>query len=85
MNTKPPEMTAVVRSRWTSKDEALLQELTERKARIDRQNREPIVELAAIFMTGSAEDAGLADWLIENATQLRALLEPFAQFLETAS
>lgn len=67
-NTQPP-MSAPVRSRWTAKDEATLQELTDRKQRIDAQNRAPLEDLA----DGSAN----VNWLIENATQLRALLLPF--------
>jgi len=71
---------STVRSRWTSKDEATLQELTERKKRIDEENREP---LRMIVAQGGAIDGCdidlLTDWLVENATQLRVLLEPFDQ------
>lgn len=80
MNTKPPEMISVVRSRWTAKDEATLQELTERKQRIDSENREPVsvlVHLSCPIDTAAQVGEVVVDWLIENATQLRVLLEPF--------
>lgn len=69
-----------VRSRWTAKDEAALQELQERKKRIDEQNREPLQQLAetipgGVFGQGGPED--ITKWLIENATELRTLLAPF--------
>lgn len=68
-NTQPP-MSAPVRSRWTAKDEATLQELTDRKLRIDAQNRE-------LVDNTTNEEEWLPDWLIANATRLRALLLPF--------
>lgn len=79
MNDTRPPVPSTVRSRWTSKDEATLQELTERKQRIDRENRDPIIHL----ILGSSYPGGhdghneVTDWLVDNATQLRVLLEPF--------
>lgn len=80
-NTQPPSMgVPLVRSRWTAKDEANLQELTERKARIDAQNREPLEQLVS---SQDTEYQWMTDWLIENATQLRALLVPFDHSAES--
>jgi hypothetical protein len=81
MNDTRPPAPSTVRSRWTSKDEATLQELTERKKRIDEENREPLQEL--VYTTDFGGSA-LTDWLIENAAQLRALLEPFDHSSELA-
>jgi hypothetical protein len=84
MNDTRPPAPSTVRSRWTSKDEATLQELTERKQRIDSENRQPLVELVASYTNTPAETTLVTDWLIENATQLRALLEPFDHSSELA-
>ena len=76
-DTRPPAP-STVRSRWTSKDEATLQELLERKKRIDQQNREPLQILVACGGSIDGCDIDLlTDWLVENATRLRALLAPF--------
>jgi hypothetical protein len=77
-NTVPGELNAV-RSRWTSKDEAMLRELIERKKRIDEQNREPLRMIVRESSPAEIDNLGesVTDWLIENATQLRVLLEPF--------
>lgn len=83
-NTQPPSMGApVVRSRWTAKDEENLQELTERKARIDAQNREPLEQMLAADGRYTPGDTQYCNWLIANATQLRALLVPFDHSAES--
>jgi hypothetical protein len=63
-----------VRSVWTQKDEAILAELTERKARINEENRHRVITIARTF---SPDSEGMADSLIANADALRAALAPF--------
>lgn len=75
-NTRPP--TQSVRSVWTAKDEASLQELNERKARIMEENREPLRILAAALPTTHTNDIeDVVDWMISNAEAMRDALEPF--------
>lgn len=74
MNTRPPT-SPTVRSRWTPRDEATLQEFTERKDRIMRENREPVV--AFLRMNAVSADSDFVGWLIANADAIRDVLEPF--------
>lgn len=85
MNTKPPVTT--VRSRWSAREEAQLQELIERRRRIMEENREPVLVIVGTFRPDPDRIDGantlqefhsqVADWLIANADALRDALEPF--------
>lgn len=84
---------AAARSRWTASDEAQLQELTERKARIMTEARLPLLSvihsiradwqrLSDSVQQNTLEDPdALQDWvaeqLIANADALRDALAPF--------
>jgi hypothetical protein len=66
-----------IRGRWTAKDEALLLELTERKARLMLENREPVAKLVTELPSRGLAHDTVTDWAISNADALRDALEPF--------
>lgn len=84
---------AAARSRWTAADEARLQELTERKARIMTEARQPLLQLIFTVLAdwhrqsdsvqqNTLEDPDalkgwVAEQLIGNADALRDALAPF--------
>lgn len=62
------------RSVWTSKDEAALRELTERRARIMAERQNAISDL----LNGSGfNDEDAVTFLIEHAEDFRDALKPF--------
>lgn len=70
-------MNATVKSKWTTQDEAMLMELTERKQRIMEERRGEVRKVAEeIHVTNMLID-GLTDALIAHAEALRDALAPF--------
>lgn len=82
-NTQPmPDPS--VRSRWTAKDEADFNERRERRYRIMKENRAPLVELAQVYVdnvpSGPMPTCELiADFLVTNAQRVTELLKPFVE------
>ena len=75
MNTKPPINDDKVRSIWTAKDEAALQELQQRRERIMSAHRQRLEDvLLPVFETLSPAEV---DSLLACAEQLRDALAPF--------
>lgn len=72
MNT-PVTTTSV----WSPRDEAALNELIERKDRIMRASRQPLVELMRSSPADSSDSPHLVEWLIDNAQGMRDVLAPF--------
>ena len=71
-------MNQEAKSRWTSKDEAALNELVERKRRIMEENREPVRRALQRMATLISDvDEGVVDEFIANADAFRDALEPF--------
>ena len=71
--------------RWTNADETKLQSMIKRKADIMEKNKAPVVELARKFHFWFVDSkAPVEDMLIENAKQIRDVLEPFDDRIYTA-
>lgn len=78
MNTKPPAVSAV-RSVWTSRDEATLKELTERRTRIMEQNMATLLMAMEGCCASAAETRFAAEVLISNAETVILALKPFTE------
>lgn len=64
---------------WTDEDERLLQELVERKSMHEAERRDSVQSVVNGFYFREMNETDLVDALIENATELRAALKPFAK------
>lgn len=62
---------------WTEEDEERLQELQERKQRHVNLMRDCVVRSVSMWYHDCLSTAEVADRLINNATAIRAVLEPF--------
>lgn len=63
---------------WTPADEAKLAELEDRKERVMRERRLPVLAFVRELPTvHSIDEDDVVDWLIQHADTLRDLLQPF--------
>lgn len=72
-----PRQTEGSEMNWTDEDERILQELQERKRQCEASLLEPVKLAVAELFWRQMGDDDVANVLIENATQIRKVLEPF--------
>jgi hypothetical protein len=63
---------------WTAHDEALYQELAERKLRVLTERRQAVVDLLRMAPEGDF-DSEVTDYLIARASDFIAALQPFCK------
>ena len=64
---------------WTPRDEEALAALAERKERVNKARRAPLVRLLVegVPNVHTHDMADVVDWFIDNADRLRDMLAPF--------